>query len=60
MHPSIQVVMEERKTMFFNDPTDLPPGLRNNEDHVKYGYSYYIGAPWVVGDIRGRRIIVNN
>ena len=29
------------------------PGLEKNEDYVKFGYGYYVGAPWIVGDTKG-------
>ena len=40
-----QVALVEGKTLFIDDPTKFP-GLEKNEDYVKYGYGYYIGAPW--------------
>ena len=49
---SFQVVLEKKLTLFIDDPLKVP-GLEKNEDWVKYGYGYYVGAPWVVGQIRG-------
>ena len=28
-------------------------GIEKNEDWVKFGYGYYVGAPWTVGQLRG-------
>ena len=47
-----QVVLEKKLTLFIDDPLKMP-GLEKNEDWVKFGYGYYVGAPWVVGQIRG-------
>lgn len=47
------MVMQEKKTFFFDDLSNLPKELRSNIDLVKYGYGYYIGAPWSVKDMRG-------
>ena len=47
-----QVAIERRETMFIDDPSKHP-GLEKNEDWVKFGYGYYVGAPWVVGQTKG-------
>ena len=47
-----QVAIERKETLFIDDPTQFP-GLEKNEDYVKFGYGYYLGAPWAVGDTRG-------
>ena len=47
-----QVAIERRETLFIDDPTKFP-GLEKNEDWVKFGYGYYVGAPWVVGQTKG-------
>ena len=49
---TIQVALEKKSTLFIDDPTKIP-GLERNEDWVKFGYGYYVGAPWVVGQTRG-------
>ncbi len=51
-HTHIQVVLEKKQTLFIDDPTKVP-GLEKNNDWVKYGYGYYVGAPWIVGQIKG-------
>ena len=48
-----QVAIERKETLFVEDPTQFP-GLEKNEDYIKYGYGYYVGAPWIVGDTRGK------
>ncbi len=48
----LQVAIETRQTLFIDDPTTMP-GLEKNEDYVKFGYGYYVGAPWIVGDTKG-------
>lgn len=50
--PMKQVAIERRETLFIDDPTKFP-GLEKNEDWVKFGYGYYVGAPWVVGQTKG-------
>ena len=40
-----QVALEKNETLFIDDPAKFP-GLEKNEDFVKFGYGYYIGAPW--------------
>ena len=50
-----QVAIEKRETLFINDPTKVP-GLEKNEDWVKFGYGYYVGAPWTVGQTTGEGI----
>ena len=50
-----QVAIEKRETLFINDPTEVP-GLEKNEDWVKFGYGYYVGAPWTVGQTTGEGI----
>ena len=53
VHLSVcQVAIERKETLFIDDPSQFP-GLEMNEDYVKYGYGYYLGAPWAVGDTRG-------
>ena len=53
VHVSVcQVAIERKETLFIDDPSQFP-GLEKNEDYVKYGYGYYLGAPWAVGDTRG-------
>lgn len=53
VHLSVrQVAIERKETLFIDDPSQFP-GLEKNEDYVKYGYGYYLGAPWAVGDTRG-------
>ena len=47
-----QVAIERQQTLFIDDPTKYP-GLEKNEDWVKFGYGYYVGAPWVVGQTKG-------
>ena len=44
--------------MFIDDPTKFP-GLEKNEDYIKFGYGYYVGAPWIVGDTKGQRKVFN-
>ena len=48
----MQVVLEKKLTLFIDDPLKMP-GLEKNEDWVKFGYGYYVGAPWIVGQIKG-------
>ena len=50
-----QVAIEKRETLFINDPSKVP-GLEKNEDWVKFGYGYYVGAPWTVGQTTGEGI----
>ena len=53
VHLSVcQVTIERKETLFIDDPSQFL-GLEKNEDYVKYGYGYYLGAPWAVGDTRG-------
>eukprot|EP00656_Telonema_subtile_P046532 TRINITY_DN53015_c0_g1_i1.p1 TRINITY_DN53015_c0_g1~~TRINITY_DN53015_c0_g1_i1.p1 ORF type:complete len:156 (+),score=41.72 TRINITY_DN53015_c0_g1_i1:126-593(+) len=40
-----QVALENNETLFIDDPSKFP-GLEKNEDYIKFGYGYYIGAPW--------------
>eukprot|EP00992_Anisonema_acinus_P007109 TRINITY_DN274_c0_g1_i1.p1 TRINITY_DN274_c0_g1~~TRINITY_DN274_c0_g1_i1.p1 ORF type:complete len:276 (-),score=63.34 TRINITY_DN274_c0_g1_i1:81-908(-) len=40
-----QMALENNETMFVDDPSKVP-GLEKNEDYLKFGYGYYIGAPW--------------
>ncbi|GMI06311.1 hypothetical protein TrLO_g12002 [Triparma laevis f. longispina] len=40
-----QVALTTDSTFFVDDPSAVP-GLEENEDYVKFGYGYYIGAPW--------------
>lgn len=47
------MAIERKETLFIDDPTKFP-GLEKNEDFVKFGYGYYLGAPWVVGGTRGK------
>ena len=46
------MAIERKETLFIDDPTKFPE-MEKNEDYVKFGYGYYVGAPWVVGDTRG-------
>ena len=39
-------------SLFVTDPTTVP-GLEQNELMVSFGYSYYAGAPWIVGHHSG-------
>ena len=48
----LQVVLENKVTLFIDDPLKVP-GVEKNEDWVKFGYGYYVGAPWNVGQLRG-------
>lgn len=48
----MQVVLEKKLTLFIDDPLKMP-GLEKNEDWVKFGYGYYVGAPWTVGQLKG-------
>ena len=48
----VKVAIEKKETLFISDPTSIP-GLEKNEDYVKFGYGYYVGAPWIVGQLRG-------
>ena len=47
-----QVVLEKRETLFIEDPLKVP-GLEKNNDWVKFGYGYYVGTPWVAGQLKG-------
>ena len=47
-----KVAIEKKETLFISDPTSVP-GLEKNEDYVKFGYGYYVGAPWAVGQLKG-------
>ena len=47
-----QVAIERKQSLFIDDPLAIP-GLEKNEDWVKFGYGYYVGAPWVVGQTKG-------
>ena len=49
---NFQVVLEQKLTLFIDDPLKVS-GLEKNEDWVKFGYGYYVGAPWVVGQLKG-------
>ena len=46
------MAIEKKSTLFIDDPLKVP-GLEKNEDWVKFGYGYYVGAPWVVGQTKG-------
>ena len=50
--PTPQVAIEKKQSLFIDDPAKIP-GLEKNEDWVKFGYGYYVGAPWVVGQTKG-------
>jgi glutaredoxin 3 len=47
-----QVALEMKMSLFVTDPTTVP-GLEQNELMVSFGYSYYAGAPWIVGHHSG-------
>lgn len=47
-----QVALEKEETLYIDDPA-LYPGLEENEDYVKFGYGYYVGAPWRCGQVKG-------
>ena len=49
----VQVVIEKGQTLFFDGPEKRFPELKNCNDWVKYGYGYYIGVPWSVGQLKG-------
>lgn len=53
-----QVALESSKTLFFDGPSTFPPGLKENYDHVQFGYSWYLGAPWQVRDIKGTVVVL--
>ena len=46
--------MEKNETLFFDGPEKRFQELKNCSDWVKFGYGYYIGAPWSVRQLRGR------
>lgn len=48
-----QVVLEQKETLFIDGPSNMLPGLENNADMVEFGYSYYVGAPYVAGPLKG-------
>ena len=50
---TLKVAIEKKQTLFIDDPTKVP-GLEKNEDWVKFGYGYYVGAPWVFGELKGQ------
>lgn len=52
VHTFSQVAIEKHETLFIDDPTKVP-GLEKNEDWVKFGYGYYVGAPWTFGELKG-------
>lgn len=52
-HNDMQVVVEKGQTLFFDGPEKRFPELKNCNDWVKFGYGYYIGVPWSVGQLKG-------
>lgn len=50
------MAIERRETLFFDGPDKFPTSLKNNEDYTKFGYGYYLGAPWVVGQVKGEQV----
>ena len=50
---TLKVAIEKKQTLFIDDPTKVP-GLEKNEDWVKFGYGYYVGAPGVFGELKGQ------
>ena len=49
---NLQVALEKNESLFLTDPTKVP-GLEQNDLMLTYGYSYYAGTPWTVGQNRG-------
>eukprot|EP01095_Lingulamoeba_sp_RSL-Kostka_P001474 TRINITY_DN1205_c0_g1_i1.p1 TRINITY_DN1205_c0_g1~~TRINITY_DN1205_c0_g1_i1.p1 ORF type:complete len:266 (-),score=101.67 TRINITY_DN1205_c0_g1_i1:1022-1819(-) len=47
-----QVAVERGETLFIEDLSQFPD-LSNNEDFVKFGYGYYLGAVWVHKQMKG-------
>ena len=54
---TVQVAIERKETLYVDDPSKIPE-LEHNEDFVKFGYGYYVGAPWAVGQLRGMFVLV--
>lgn len=48
------MAIENKTTLFLDGPDNFPAGLQDNEDYKKFGYGYYLGAPWSVGQINGK------
>ena len=50
------MAVEQKKTLFIQDPLKIP-GLQKNVDWVEFGYGQYIGAPWIVGETKGKDLL---
>lgn len=51
-----QVVVERGETVFVDGIENAPDGLKENEDFVKFGYGYYLGAVWKHGQMSGTAV----
>ena len=49
-----QFAIEKKATLYIDGPAEIPGPLKQNNDYVKFGYGYYVGAPWVAGQTKGR------
>ena len=45
--------MKNKTTLLVDDLSKVPMCTKN-EDVVNYNYCYYVGAPWFVGNLRGK------
>eukprot|EP00008_Paramoeba_atlantica_P008325 CAMPEP_0201481212 /NCGR_PEP_ID=MMETSP0151_2-20130828/5510_1 /ASSEMBLY_ACC=CAM_ASM_000257 /TAXON_ID=200890 /ORGANISM="Paramoeba atlantica, Strain 621/1 / CCAP 1560/9" /LENGTH=152 /DNA_ID=CAMNT_0047863297 /DNA_START=450 /DNA_END=905 /DNA_ORIENTATION=- len=48
-----QIAIERGETVFFDGPENFPSSIEKNEDFVKFGYGFYIGASWDYDQIQG-------
>ena len=49
----IQVAMSNKTTLLVDDLSKFPMCAKN-EDVVNFNFCYYVGAPWSVGNFRGK------
>ena len=40
-----QFAIEKKATLYIDGPAEIPGPLKQNNDYVKFGYGYYVGAP---------------
>ena len=49
----IQVAMSNKTTLLVDDLSKFPMCAKN-EDVVNFNFCYYVGAPWLAGNFRGK------
>ena len=52
----IQVAMSNKTTLLVDDLSKFPMCAKN-EDVVNFNFCYYVGAPWSVGNFRGKSCV---